>query len=101
MYICKDCESTFDKPDTYRENVGEYWGTPAYQTFGCCPYCKSGEYEEMKRCKSCGEYHVEDGDYCDQCLSDVKGIVESAISNIQEALNTDRDTAIDIMYQVI
>ena len=40
-YICVDCMKQFDEPDTYQECVGEFWGTPAYDTFYKCPYCGS------------------------------------------------------------
>ena len=50
MIICGECGKRFDEDDieTYEECVGEYWGQPAYETFGICPYCKSDCIEEEK-----------------------------------------------------
>lgn len=50
MFRCNDCDAVFTEPDTYRELIGEYWGTPAYETFGCCPECGSDDYEEVDEC---------------------------------------------------
>lgn len=47
IYRCNDCEATFTEPDTYKECIGEFWGMPAYQEFGCCPQCGSDDYEEV------------------------------------------------------
>lgn len=47
MFKCEDCGATFEEVSTYQECVGEYWGAPAYETFGCCPRCKSTEFEEV------------------------------------------------------
>lgn len=48
MFQCNECESLFYEPDTYRECMGEFWGMPAYEEFGCCPVCKSDNYEEVE-----------------------------------------------------
>ena len=53
-YKCNDCEAEFDEPDSYRECVGEFWGTPAYDDFPCCPVCKSDEIEEVDDFESMG-----------------------------------------------
>ena len=48
MFKCNDCGNRFYEPDTYRECIGEFWGMPAYETFSCCPVCKSEEIEEVE-----------------------------------------------------
>ena len=47
--ICLDCGEIFDEDelDSYEECVGEYWGTPAYETFGICPNCQSDAWEDL------------------------------------------------------
>ena len=42
-YRCEDCGAIFDEDeiDSRSEYVGEFWGTPAYQTFNYCPECGS------------------------------------------------------------
>ena len=47
MFQCNECESLFYEPDTYKECIGEFWGMPAYEEFGCCPVCKSDNFEEV------------------------------------------------------
>lgn len=50
MFRCNDCDVLFSEPDSYRECVGEFWGTPAYEYWGCCPECGSDDYEEVDEC---------------------------------------------------
>lgn len=45
-YKCCDCGKEFDEPGSYEECMGEFWGSPAYQTFYVCPVCGSDDYEE-------------------------------------------------------
>lgn len=45
MIRCEDCGEVFETPDTYSECIGEFWGAPAYETFGCCPFCGSSELD--------------------------------------------------------
>lgn len=47
-FICNDCESIFYEPKEYQECVGEFWGSPAYEIFGCCPCCDSEDYDEIE-----------------------------------------------------
>ena len=50
MIICGECEKRFDEEEikTVSECVGEYWGVPAYQDYGTCPFCGSDCIEEEK-----------------------------------------------------
>ena len=50
-YKCADCGEIFDEEDSgiRKENVGEFWGAPAYQEYNVCPNCNSyyiGRYNE-------------------------------------------------------
>lgn len=47
FYRCCECGEEFDTPDTSRECIGEFWGTPAYMDFDVCPRCGSDEFEEV------------------------------------------------------
>ena len=58
LWFCEDCEQTFDEDEivSRSEYVGEFWGSPAYQTVNYCPECGSdcireykGEDEEEKK----------------------------------------------------
>lgn len=44
-YYCPHCEQYFDEEEltTRQECIGEYWGSPAYETFNTCPYCGDDE----------------------------------------------------------
>ena len=48
MYKCNDCKKTFEEVATWRESRGECFGYPAYETMWGCPFCYSGDYEEVK-----------------------------------------------------
>lgn len=48
MYKCNCCGREFDEPDSYEENMGDFHGMPAYQTFYICPYCKDDDFEEVE-----------------------------------------------------
>lgn len=56
MYKCDECGHEFsnDEAGTYRQYAGECHGTPAYETFQCCPEC-GGDYAELEQCSICGE----------------------------------------------
>ena len=75
MYRCLGCGHLFEDGEqkTYRENVGECHGSPAYMDYSVCPVCGE-EYEEARRCKLCDEYsNVETGeDFCEECRKEVK-----------------------------
>jgi len=45
-FYCTDCGRYFDdeEADYRQECVGEFWGTPAYETFMMCPHCRSEEW---------------------------------------------------------
>ena len=47
-YICNHCDEVFDEDDRQplSELVGEFWGSPAYDTYWVCPNCGSEDYEE-------------------------------------------------------
>ena len=50
MIICGECGKRFGEEEikTVSECVGEYWGVPAYQDYGTCPFCGSDCIEEEK-----------------------------------------------------
>ena len=49
-YICCDCMKKFDEDemDSRYDNVGEFWGSPAYMTIGICPFCGSEDFDEYE-----------------------------------------------------
>lgn len=48
MMKCYDCGETFDEEDAgcVNECVGEFWGSPAYQSYPVCPFCRSDNIGE-------------------------------------------------------
>lgn len=70
FFKCEDCGEIFDTPDTMQDLVGEFWGSPAYQTIAICPHCKSDEIFETEECDDSGilkeiELEEPNGDYVD------------------------------------
>lgn len=70
-----------------------------------CPVC-GGDYEEAKRCKSCGGAFLEDeligGYYCDECLKnavDFDSFLEFATSGTDEPAEV--DTLEDFIFTMI
>ena len=62
MYKCSNCGEIFEEPNSIKEDWGE--------TFSVCPYC-NGDYDEVKQCDHCDEWHTEDELYdgwCEKCL---------------------------------
>ena len=62
MYKCSNCGEVFEEPNSIKEDWGE--------TFSVCPYC-NGDYDEVKQCDHCDEWHTEDELYdgwCEKCL---------------------------------
>lgn len=47
---CYECGAIFDEDDaeTRRECVGEFWGSPAYESYSICPVCHSDDLEEYE-----------------------------------------------------
>ena len=68
-YRCCNCGAVFNKEDAEgkREYVGEFWGTPAYDTIDVCPECDSEELEDFEiPYEECDTY--KECDYnCDSC----------------------------------
>lgn len=50
MFICIDCNRTFDESElaSWNEDRGEFWGQRCYETMQGCPFCHSCDYEEYK-----------------------------------------------------
>ena len=48
MYLCKDCGKDFDTPGRATDSVG--------YSYSICPYCKSDDFSEAKRCPFSGAY---------------------------------------------
>ena len=54
QYRCNKCKAEFSEHEikvfTYKEYMGEFWGSPAYETFYeyHCPECGSEDFEERE-----------------------------------------------------
>lgn len=67
-YKCDHCGREFEEPDIVTETHG--LDSPPYEEIGVCPYCK-GWFEEMYRCKICGEHYTDDdltSGVCEACI---------------------------------
>ena len=72
MYRCLSCGNLFEEGEqaVWDENQGECHGRRAMERFDGCPVCR-GDYDEVRQCKGCGDWHSEDELYdgwCDKCL---------------------------------
>ena len=72
MFRCFDCGHLFEEGEQaiWYKNQGECHGRIAMEKFGGCPICK-GDYEEVRQCEECGNWHAEDELYdgwCEKCL---------------------------------
>lgn len=47
---CSNCKQVFseDEAESRNENVGEFWGAPAYLEVNVCPFCRSDEIDEYE-----------------------------------------------------
>ena len=54
MYVCNDCGMFFEEEKVNTESVGEFWGAPAYQEYGVCPYCKSTDCKKISGLSKAG-----------------------------------------------
>ena len=103
MYICKECGEVFSEPSTYEESY-PYGESYATQTFGCCPCCGEGNYEEAKRCPECDEWVTEDEAYngmCDNCKEMYRKDIVNAIANLftKETLDNLPDDIFDDLWE--
>ena len=48
MFKCDNCGETFDEPLEVEECVGEFWGSPAFELWRVCPYCKDNDFHEIE-----------------------------------------------------
>ena len=66
---CYECGHIFKEEDagTRSENVGEFWGAPAYMDFNVCPECDSDEIDEFEYpCEECEDFKGCNFD-CENC----------------------------------
>jgi hypothetical protein len=55
MFVCYDCEKTFNEPKIWTETHG--LDTGPYENLTGCPYC-GGAFAETYRCDSCNEWII-------------------------------------------
>ena len=70
MFKCCECGHLFEDGEqaVWEERHG--LDTPLYEKWSGCPLCK-GDYEEIRQCQECDEWHTEDELYsgwCEKCL---------------------------------
>lgn len=88
---CEDCNSVFDHEDVKirKENMGEHFGSPAYEEIACCPNCGADGLVEVQQCEKCGEYfesyELDDG-FCEQCQAEtslrLRQMIEANFSGV-------------------
>lgn len=70
MYKCMECGNLFEDGEEkmWREDMGEYFGSPCYMEMKGCPAC-GGAYDDVEQCKICGKYSTDY--FCDECVHEV------------------------------
>lgn len=101
MHICSDCGRTFEEPVKNREQIGEFWGTPAYSDFYTCPYCGSEAVDEARECPFCGTAIQSDEDLCEGCIEIISCTVSDAIRKLEDRLHTTYDKALEAFTEEI
>ncbi len=47
MLRCEECGKEFETPRRFPDFCGEFWGATFTKYYDGCPYCKSGDIEEV------------------------------------------------------
>lgn len=91
MYYCNTCHS-FVTGKIY--STGPESESPLDVE---CEICGNTDVEDVDYCPYCGEPKRSCDDMCDACDSTVANITEESIKSVQDALDTDFDTAKDLL----
>lgn len=87
MYYCTDCKERFEEPNKIQEPHHEI-DAPFSETFGICPYCGSGDYEELAQCDICKEFYIEE-ENC-ECNKDVWDELNQVVDGLCKRYNCTR-----------
>lgn len=83
-YKCDECGHIFEEGEqkTWEENIGECWGSPAYERNCGCPICE-GTFEQVYPCVCCGELIVDSkSGYCDECVKKVSKKIKDFVDDL-------------------
>lgn len=93
MYKCMECGHLFEEGEqkTWKEDRGEYWGSPCYEEISGCPLCGEA-YEVAVACKKCGGYGYmgEGREYCNVCKASILKRLKTEFSKVE----------IDLIYKL-
>lgn len=83
MLKCLECGHIFEDGEQrkWKEQIGEFWGQPVYETLIGCPNC-GGAYDETKACAVCGSEQLECdlyGGICVDCLKKYKNDLDTCL----------------------
>lgn len=74
MFVCCECGKVFSQPIEWREDRGEHFGFPAYESLIGSPCCY-GNFTEAYPCDCCGDWitgdyvKTDNGErYCENCI---------------------------------
>ena len=102
MYICNDCGAEFEYPKLEKEKFGEYWGAPAWETWGVCPGCGSDDMTLERTCPMCGEdYKPNDKRYCDTCITIVSEAFQETINELSKDWKFKKEDIKEVLYDLI
>lgn len=102
MYVCNDCGAEFESPKLDRERLGEYWGQPAWETWGSCPGCGSDDIEMEETCPMCKEEFIPNGKrYCDTCITVVNEAFQATINELAKDWEFNKDDIVEVITDLI
>lgn len=101
MFKCNDCKEMFDTPEIRSENMGEFWGTPAYERHGVCPICGSDDFDEMKKCPVSGEYMDSSEDYAKGVIEWGEDLFSRMIKHVQDTWQCDYKSAKEFLCDIM
>lgn len=101
MFKCNDCKEMFDTPEIRSENMGEFWGTPAYEQYGVCPICGSDDFDEMKKCPVSGEYMDSSEDYAKGVIEWGEDLFSRMIKHVQDTWQCDYKSAKEFLGDIM
>lgn len=83
MYKCGDCGAIFEEPRITIDKVPYGDAYVDYPSGEECPHCGSDFFDEVEKCKICGEYM--DGHYglCEDCYAEVEKEMQTLVNKLK------------------
>lgn len=84
MYWCNDCKQAYPNEDLKIVEISED------EEWTECGHCGCTNIDRADKCR-CGEYKNSSEDFCEWCLSDLKGAAVAATEQFKDIFQLDSD----------